>query len=205
MRYFFDTEFIENGRTIDLISVGVVADDGRTFYAVNSECRFDLASEWVVKNVLVHVAQPRNGGRSRLCPPDPMPFRTLLPAKRLDFIQYAEWSKPSAIAEYLRMFTASDDQIEFWTYFGAYDWVALCQLFGTMMQLPTHWPMFAHDVKILADQWGIQVNDEGTPPRSRNTPEGDVRHHALADAHWTRDAFYYITKKIPDWQRPRGL
>ena len=30
MRYFYDTEFIDNGRTIELISIGVAAEDGRT-------------------------------------------------------------------------------------------------------------------------------------------------------------------------------
>lgn len=29
MRYFLDCEFIEDGRTIDLISIGIVAEDGR--------------------------------------------------------------------------------------------------------------------------------------------------------------------------------
>ncbi|RZL78642.1 MAG: hypothetical protein EOP32_21370 [Rhodococcus sp. (in: high G+C Gram-positive bacteria)] len=29
MRYFYDCEFIEDGRTIDLVSIGVVAEDGR--------------------------------------------------------------------------------------------------------------------------------------------------------------------------------
>ena len=29
MRYFYDTEFIEDGRTIELISIGVAAEDGR--------------------------------------------------------------------------------------------------------------------------------------------------------------------------------
>ena len=37
MRYFYDTEFIDNGRIIDLISIGVVAEDGREFYAVSTE------------------------------------------------------------------------------------------------------------------------------------------------------------------------
>lgn len=27
-RYFYDTEFIEDGHTIDLISIGIVADPG---------------------------------------------------------------------------------------------------------------------------------------------------------------------------------
>jgi hypothetical protein len=29
MKYYYDTEFIEDGRTIDLISIGIVAEDGR--------------------------------------------------------------------------------------------------------------------------------------------------------------------------------
>lgn len=29
MKYWYDTELIEDGKTIDLISVGMVAEDGR--------------------------------------------------------------------------------------------------------------------------------------------------------------------------------
>ena len=34
MRIFYDTEFLEDGKTIDLISIGMVAEDGREYYAV---------------------------------------------------------------------------------------------------------------------------------------------------------------------------
>ena len=37
MQYFYDTEFIDNGRHIDLISIGIVAADGREFYSVSTE------------------------------------------------------------------------------------------------------------------------------------------------------------------------
>ncbi|MBA3574969.1 MAG: 3'-5' exoribonuclease, partial [Pseudonocardiales bacterium] len=33
MRFFYDCEFIEDGLTIDLVSIGVVDEDGREFYA----------------------------------------------------------------------------------------------------------------------------------------------------------------------------
>src|SRR3954452_23658432 len=36
-RYFYDTEFIEDGTTIDLVSIGVVDETGREFYAVSTE------------------------------------------------------------------------------------------------------------------------------------------------------------------------
>jgi hypothetical protein len=29
MKYWFDTEFIEDGNTIDLISIGIISDDER--------------------------------------------------------------------------------------------------------------------------------------------------------------------------------
>ena len=37
MRIFYDTEFLDDGKTIDLISIGMVAEDGRELYAVSSE------------------------------------------------------------------------------------------------------------------------------------------------------------------------
>ncbi len=37
VRYFYDTEFIDNGRTIELISIGVAAEDGREYYAISTE------------------------------------------------------------------------------------------------------------------------------------------------------------------------
>ncbi|MFA6203150.1 MAG: 3'-5' exoribonuclease [Gallionella sp.] len=52
MRYWFDTEFQDTGRTIELISIGVVAEDGREYYAVSAEYDAGLADEWLRKNVL---------------------------------------------------------------------------------------------------------------------------------------------------------
>ena len=52
-RYFLDTEFIEDGKTIDLISIGIVCEDGRELYLANRNCDFDKASQWVKDNVLV--------------------------------------------------------------------------------------------------------------------------------------------------------
>lgn len=65
MRYWFDTEFIENGKTIELLSIGIVAEDGRVLYLESSECNANGASPWVIENVLPHLvggaATPRCG------------------------------------------------------------------------------------------------------------------------------------------------
>ena len=41
-RYFYDTEFLEDGHTIELVSLGIVDETGeRAYYAVSTE--FDAA------------------------------------------------------------------------------------------------------------------------------------------------------------------
>jgi hypothetical protein len=62
-RWFFDTELNEDGRTIDLISIGMVSEDGRKYYAVSSEFDKDRCHRWVKQNVLPfidgHTVTPR--------------------------------------------------------------------------------------------------------------------------------------------------
>ena len=60
MKFYLDTEFIESGphRPIELISIAIVSEDGREFYAENRECPRNTASDWVQKNVFPHLTGP---------------------------------------------------------------------------------------------------------------------------------------------------
>ena len=51
MRFWFDTEFHENGITIDLISIGVVCEDGSEFYAEVNDFDFSNTDPWLIENV----------------------------------------------------------------------------------------------------------------------------------------------------------
>jgi hypothetical protein len=51
MKYWMDTAFIERPYTIDLISIGLVAEDGREFYAESSEVDWTKASHWTLETV----------------------------------------------------------------------------------------------------------------------------------------------------------
>lgn len=144
MKIWFDTEFIEDGKTIDLISIGMVREDGWEFYAEVAECDHSKASPWVKENVLAHL----QGGQ---------------------FI----WKRKD-LAEFLVAYAG--EKPEFWAYYADYDWVVLCQIFGTMMDLPKGWPMYCRDVKQLCDS-------VGNPPLP---DQEETEHHALADAKWTK-------------------
>lgn len=126
MKYFIDTEFIENGprHPVHLISIGIVCEDGREFYREDSLCREDLADSWVAQNVLPNL-------------------------KRGNFA-----ATPFVIRQEIMEFVGSDPSPEFWGYYADYDWVVFAQLFGCMVDLPTGWPMFCRDIKQLAVDCG---------------------------------------------------
>ncbi len=151
MRYWFDTEFIEDGKTIDLISIGIVSEDGRAHYMQSSDCDLTKASPWVRENVIPHLIDSRNA-----------------------------WETRKLIAEDIVEFVG--EQPEFWAYYASYDWVALCQLYGTMMDLPKGWPKYCRDLKQLCDSKG----NPKLPPQ-----EGKL-HHALDDARWVKAAWHHL-------------
>lgn len=126
MRYFLDTEFIESGpkKPIQLISIGIVAEDGREYYAVSSEFNPDDASQWVRDNVLSHLGDSK-----------PRPLTNI--AAAIQAFVGCTGTKP-----------------EFWGYYADYDWVVLAQIFGTMMDLPKGFPMYCRDLKQLCDDLG---------------------------------------------------
>jgi hypothetical protein len=160
MRYFFDTEFYEDGSTIDLISIGIVCDDGREFYACSVEARLDRVSDWVRINVLPHL--PRYGDIAWMCRAD-------IAAALRGFIRPAPEQK----------------RAELWAYYADYDHVCLSQLYGTMINLPSHFPMFTRDLKQLS----VDVGSPKHPP----DPEGE--HNALVDARWNRDLYTFLMSK----------
>jgi hypothetical protein len=149
-RYFYDCEFIEDGRLIDLVSIGVVDEDGREFYAVSTEFNASRAVPWVRRHVLDKLPSPGDGAwrtRDRI---------------RDDLYEF--------LVAPLREQT--EEEIELWAWYAAYDHVALAQLWGPMPTLPREIPRFTKD---LRQRW----DDLGRPPLPG---AGSDRHSALADA-----------------------
>lgn len=176
MKYFLDTEFIEDGESIDLISIGIVAEDGRELYLQNADCRFPKANDWVARHVFPHLQDFDMGRRDRAC----REYRSEITPSGLGGSctkdELCPWRDPHALANLIRTFcdTKKHGKPEFWTYFGAYDWVVLCQLFGAMVRLPEGWPYLAYDLRQWLDHNG----------RAALHQPDDAPHHALEDARW---------------------
>jgi hypothetical protein len=106
MRVWYDAEFSTTAPDIGLVSLGAVAEDGREFYAVSTEFDPDAAHPWVKKNVLPQLPPPGD------------------PA----------WMTRAALREALLDFLGSEPVL--WAWYGAYDHVALCQLWEHLGRPP---------------------------------------------------------------------
>jgi hypothetical protein len=169
MKYFYDTEFLEDGQTIELISIGIVCQDGREYYAINRDAPWQRIQkdEWLMKNV--------------------MPSLNVFTLEG-SFNRYLTTPKED-IADQVNYFLTkwSTSNVELWADYAAYDHVALCQLWGRMIDLPTGIPMFTNDIQQEAARLGI---DRGLPdvPNAQGYPSGvmptfgAVKHNALYDA-----------------------
>lgn len=156
-RWFIDTEFNDDGRTIDLISIALVSEDGFEREWTSSEFDESKCNDFVKTNVLPHIRPPE------------------------------ERATRKEIAGALASIVLADHtKLEFWAYFADYDWVALCQLYGPMVDLPKGFPFWCRDLKQLMEQYGFE---------KEQLPKQQGREHsALADARWVRDAYIWIQK-----------
>jgi hypothetical protein len=170
--YCYDTEFLEDGRTIELISIGIVCEDGREYYAINSDMDTERVKndQWLLENVWLHLPLDRAG--------------------QLDVTDTRVKPK-SVIANDVRELVLSSENSsgpELWAYFAAYDHVALAQLWGKMIDLPQGIPRYSHDLKQEMDRVGVASSAVPKPPNA---------HDALADARWNLEMLRAIRREAP--------
>jgi hypothetical protein len=169
---FYDCEFLEDGRTIELISIGMVTEDGREYYAVNADADWEAIArhDWLCENVIPSLPLAKCGTlpdlvtRARRGKPVSWYFNvddssSLVRPKRL-------------IANEVRDFILSVPDPSLWVNWGSYDHVVLSQLWGRMIDHPEGVPIFTNE---LQQEW----ERLGKPELPR---QADGEHNALADA-----------------------
>lgn len=201
MKYFIDTEFIEGfhkpllGKRrhfIDLISIGIVCEDGREYYAVSNEYRYSDADEWVKKNVILTAYKSSVSGDARN-QFDATDFHhhfgksnSQIASDITNFIYNTEY--PMAETAVQKAFVRIG-QISpvFYGYYADYDWVLFCSLFGRMIDLPKGFPMYCRDLKQMMDEKGLDAEW-----KRGNCPDPEGEHNALVDAKFNRELYNLI-------------
>lgn len=194
-RYWYDTEFLEDGRTIELISIGIVASDGREYHAVVADGDWNrvLLSPWLVAHVVPHLPLARADVLASYLAGHPgTTLRDVCDLVTLDRLDPVV--KPRAlIAVEVRDFLlgtrrdASASPVELWADYAAYDHVALCQLWGRMIDLPAGVPMFTSDVQQEAARLNLR---ELLPAQHIG------EHNALEDARMCRERWQWLQRQV---------
>ena len=198
MKYFLDTEFIEGfhkplfGKKrhhIDLISIGMVCEDGRCYSALSNEYSYNDADDWVKDNVILPLYNEIKDVDKSIKINN---FNKLLGSSNktiaLDIIKF--------IFDGL---SKKDNVVEFYGYYSDYDWVVFCSIFGKMINLPEKFPKYCRDLKQTLDEKArrimlpISLKNKIEKIKSYpNYPKQSNEHNALADAQWNFDLYNFL-------------
>jgi len=131
--WFLDTEFSDNGSTVDLISLALVCDSVEYYAVATDGWSPRSCTKWVQEHVL----------------------------PRLPDSQSREWKPRKKIASEIRDLLLDNNVYSprLWGYYSAYDWVVFCQLFGSMVDLPKGFPYSCFDLKQEMDRLLIKKED----------------------------------------------
>lgn len=177
---YYDLEFLEDGRTIELISIGMVCDDGREYYAVNSDAPWERirGNDWLIRNVLPSLPiTGRTSLDSYLKVPAnsyPKPTMELVAADTKDSRVKPHWVIANEVRDFIQ---AAGPDIELWADYGAYDHVGLAQLWGRMIDLPEGVPMFTNDIQQEARRRGIGCDELPQQESGEHNALADARHN----------------------------
>lgn len=164
MRYFLDVTYIEGNfrNPFQLISLALVSEDGREYYAQSAEANRRFANGFVRQHILPRLdACPANY--------DPAVHSWYVPP----CAPTCPWKQNMLIGQEIETFIAAGESPpEFWGYCVSHAWVVLCLLFGGLRSLPAAWPSYCCDLR----QWLDQLSDPAKKPSVQ------LSYHALEAA-----------------------
>ncbi len=180
-----------------MVSIGIVCEDGRELYAQSCEFDYRQASAWVKENVLRHLP---------MCPWAPPSEKEIPGLYRADrayhkkyggqcidqqrgLIHNCPWRTREQLKRDILSFMDVEayGKPELYGWCASYDFVALCQLFGTMMDLPAGYPHYICDLQQTLDERGIL--DNMLPKQESGI------HNALEDARHTKRLWEWLREQ----------
>lgn len=185
-KVFFDTEFTGLHQDTTLISIGLVSDCGKTFYAEFTDYDTRQVDEWIETNVINNLTLQDRIGRgvtSSVAYPkekrsfsDALDFalaKDTLDRSVVECVGSSDFIQPQ-LESWLNQF----DEVEIWSDCLSYDWVLFCQIFGHAFQIPKHVYYIPFDICTLFKVKGIN------PDVNREEFAGidGIKHNALHDA-----------------------
>ncbi len=162
-KVFFDTEFSGLHKNTTLISIGLISECGKTFYAELTDYDTTQIDGWLQTNVLNNlllndINTTRYSGNN-----DSLVLKC--DTKTLEFM----------LREWLSQF----EQVEIWSDCLSYDWVLFNNIFGHAFNIPENVHYIPYDICTVFKMKDI---DPDISRKEFSGLENETQHNALADA-----------------------
>lgn len=174
MNLFFDCEFTGSHKNTTLISLGIVSEDGRKFYAEFEDYNEDQCDEWIDNNVIDNlriypvywhskVEEQIKALKEKGWKIYSKPIMVREDSPFIHFVAYtaddgtrevcgAKWWIANELKGWIQQF----DSVQFVSDVCHYDFVLLIDLFGTVWDLPANVNPSCHDInQDIATYYGI--------------------------------------------------
>lgn len=160
MRLFFDTEFTGLHKGTTIISMGIKAENGKTFYAEFNDYDKGQVDDWIQKNVIDNLLH------------DNIDFNIMA-----DKVVYGNSRQ---VAKSLREWLQQFDHVEMWSDCLAYDWILFNDLYTHAFNIPNNVYYIPFDICTLMKIKGVDP-DISREQFIDNSIEGK-KHNSLYDA-----------------------
>lgn len=182
MKVFLDTEFTGLHKDTGLISIGLIAENGRTFYAELNDYDKTQVDEWIQKQVIDNLIFKNY----------PEIFPKGFMSGINDYMMKGNTKQVGKrLADWLDQFK---EQVLIWSDCLAYDWVLFNNLFGTAFDIPKCVYYIPFDICTLFAAVGED------PDVSREEFAGfkgiSAKHNALHDAKVIKACFEILKKRL---------
>ena len=170
MNIYLDSEFTGLHRNTTLISIGLVNENGDTFYAEFTDYDKSQVDEWIQKNVIDNLILSKWDTEK-----DYSPYEKHVTCKG------RRYEVEQALSHWL--FKHEPERIEIWSDVLAYDWMLFCDLWGGAFKIPPFINYIPFDLATLLKEKSIDpdINREKFAYGDQ-VPEGMLKHNALWDA-----------------------
>lgn len=171
MKLFFDTEFTGLHQNTTLISIGIVSEDDRTFYAEFTDYDKSQVDDWIKENVISRLKFNDEEKQKQ----STVPFLT-------DGVNYNGFGDTETVKEYLTEWLSQFEQIEIWSDCLSYDWVLFNQIFGHAFNIPKNIYYIPFDICTLFKVKGVDTDISREKYGCGEVYSEFPKHNALWDA-----------------------
>jgi hypothetical protein len=157
-KIFFDTEFTGLHQNTTLISIGLIAESGQTFYAELNDYDKSQVNEWLQKNVIKNLImfEPKEDEEEHfsILRHEDNPVGNDLYKSYSVQLRCNKKKLKLELEKWLSQFK----EVEMWGDFIAYDWVLFCEIFGGAFNIPKNVYYIPFDISTLFKTRGIDTD-----------------------------------------------